>query len=55
MSNDTLVFFRVCVSVIIGYLFGAFWTEKDYEKGLLRFCMTHSISLEQCKILEEGE
>lgn len=55
MSNDTLVFFRICVSVVIGFLFGAFSTEEDYEKGLLRFCMTHSIPLEQCKIPEEGK
>jgi hypothetical protein len=25
------------------------------EKNLMRFCMTHSISLEQCKIPEEGK
>ena len=25
------------------------------EKDLLRFCMTHSIPLEQCKIPEEGK
>jgi hypothetical protein len=25
------------------------------ESNLLRFCMTHSISLEQCKIPEEGK
>jgi len=25
------------------------------EKDLLRFCMAHSITLEQCKIPEEGK
>lgn len=45
----------ILIAAIAGFAFGTFSTEDRYEKGLLRFCMTHNIPLEQCKIPDEGE
>jgi hypothetical protein len=57
-KNDTSWgFFVGCV--VVSLIHGAFMavasTVITHENDLLRFCMTHSIALEQCKIPEEGE
>jgi len=43
------------VVLLVGILLGTILTSPKHEHGLLRFCMTHSIPLEQCKIPEEGK
>lgn len=53
--NERNATISLIVGTIIGFMFGSFSTEDRHEKGLLRFCMTHSIPLEQCKIPEEGK
>lgn len=54
MSSNEL-FLALLIAAIAGCVFGSFKTEDGYEKDLLRFCMTHSIPLEQCKIPGGGE
>jgi hypothetical protein len=53
MSNIEAILSAI-LGAIIGSLFGTFSTMEKNETQLLRFCMTHSISLEQCEIPEKG-
>lgn len=54
MINVEILMFAA-ISLVLGILLGTFSTEDRSEKGLLRFCMTHSIPLEQCKMPEKGD
>jgi hypothetical protein len=58
ISNEFVfgVFVGFACAFILAVVAGTSTSQILQNKtGMLRFCMTHSISLEQCKIPEEGK
>jgi len=53
--RDRFVIFQLLVAFLTGIMIGSFELNSRNKSNLLRFCMTHSISLEQCKIPEKGK